>query len=103
MVTERLLIRDCSCFTDYEKMNRDNSVIETVHSLLDLAYINDKCGGYNIDIDFYTKDSADRFESMIHDYGLLTLKGSKMVRFCIASFRLSFICSERGLFMNPGK
>lgn len=100
MVKERLLIRDCSAFTDYEKMKRDESVIEYIHSLLDMAYSDLIRDVYLIDIDFYTVDVADRFERLIHESGLLTVEGTIIERFCRCSFRFQFKAGSRGLFVS---
>lgn len=100
MVTERLLIRDCSCFTDYEKMNRDESVLEYIHSLLDMAYLETITETYLLDIDFYTLDCSDRFEALINDSGLMTLPGNRLDRFCDHCFRFHFIGGVHGLFVS---
>ena len=100
MVTERLLTRDCSALTDYEKVKRDESVLEYMHCLLDIAYSDLIRDVYLVDIDFYTVDVADRFERFIYDSGLLTVEGTKIERFCRCSFRFQFKAGSRGLFVS---
>lgn len=100
MVTERLLVRDCSAFTDHEKVSRDESVLEYIHCLLDMAYSDLIRDVYLVDIDFYTVDVADRFERLIYDSGLLTVEGTKIERFCRCSFRFQFHAGTRGLFVS---
>ena len=98
MVTDRLLIRDCSAFTDYEKMNRDESVMEYVHCLLDMAYDDTITDSYVLDIDFFTSDCSDRFHTMIVDSGLLTVPGNSLDRFNRCSYRFCFTGGSRNLF-----
>lgn len=100
MVTERLLIRDCSAFTDYEKVCRDESVLEYLHSFLDMAYSETITETYLLDIDFYTLDCSDRFERLINDSGLMTLPGNRLDRFCDNCFRFYFVGGVHGLFVS---
>ena len=100
MVTEKLLIRECSCFSESEKVNRDDSLLEYIHSLIDMVYLSGSSDVYSIDIDFYYLDSADRFERLINNYGILMVGSNKMVRFCDCAFRLDFTCGSLNLFTN---
>lgn len=99
-MTERLLIRDCSAFTDYEKINRDESVMEYVHCLLDMAYSDTISDYYVLDIDFFTSDCSDRFYAMIEGSGLLTVPGNSLECFNRCSYRFCFTGGSRNLFVT---
>lgn len=100
MVTDRLLIRDCSAFTDYEKINRDESVLEYIHCLLDMAYEDTILDYYVLDIDFFTTDCSDRFYTMIEDSGLLTVPVNSLERFNRCSYRFCFTGGYLNLFVT---
>jgi hypothetical protein len=99
-MAERLLIRDCSAFTDYEKMNRDESVLEYIHCLIDMAYEDTITDSYVLDVDFFTSDCSDRFYTMVDDSGLLTVPGNSLERFNRCSFRFCFTGGSRNLFVT---